>query len=377
MDTVPGSVSESKVLSQVTTANTPDWHGNPDWDRPLQRIFTARTAEMLRRLHVRAEAAQQRARIARTRQEREKHLRASKWACDRARALAMPRRALVQTCEGKTISVKCGRRNGAGVWIDGCGTTKVHVGCGQVQLCPTCAVRRAKKARRKIGESLKTHLAAAVATWGRDGARGPRPGVYLVTLTAPHTGDVGRDRDRLADAWREFQQWGRRHDVWGHYVAVWEATPGTRGDGHVHLHVAMISTWLPYEQMHREWRRAVDAEIAVMHISAPKREHLRTSAFNAAGYVAKYVSKGVQPSDMSGEKAGELLAASYGRRKLVTSVRFFVPLPCVCRECRGGFVVVQRPRGLDVERRPARTLASEVVLDVYQDEIPKRLESPF
>jgi len=56
-------------------------------------------------------------------------------------------------------------------------------------------------------------------------------------------------------------------------------------------------------------------------------------AARAAKYVSKYVSKGVDVSDWTPNQRGKVLAASYGRRWVFSSRRFWVPEACECKRC--------------------------------------------
>jgi hypothetical protein len=148
---------------------------------------------------------------------------------------------------------------------------------------------------------------------------------YVLTLTVPHSGDIARDRARLAELWARLGREARRHRWWTVYAATYEATPGTRGDGHVHMHVALLSAWVPYKDVHRHWRRILGQSSYHLHF----RYRHGCSVEQAARYIAKYASKGAQVGEFSGAKAGELLVAQYGRRKVTASRGFWTR----SREC--------------------------------------------
>ena len=115
-----------------------------------------------------------------------------RYAAQRSRSMGLPRLDVLRACERRWRQVQCR-----------CGTTSLAVGCDQPMLCERCARRHWSRWRRRIVRSLSTHLRAAVAEWGAAGGRGPRPQVYLVTLTAPHSGDLEVDRERFGAAWRQ------------------------------------------------------------------------------------------------------------------------------------------------------------------------------
>lgn len=254
--------------------------------------------------------------------------RSSAWASTRARSLTMPRRDLLATCGRRHRAVRCG-----------CGTASVPVGCGLTSLCESCGRRRWRRESKRVRESLTVHVAAARADW-RQRRRGRVPDVYLLTLTARHTGDLLADRARMARAWDALRDVGRAW--WSAYVATWEATPGVDGEGHCHLHVAAVSAWVPYDELRAAWSRAL-GEPARVHVSPPRG---RRASRNAASYVAKYVSKGVQLSEWTPEKAAELLASARGRRAVMTSRRFWQLRPARCRCCNRQHELVGMPEGL-------------------------------
>lgn len=169
-----------------------------------------------------------------------------------------------------------------------------------------------------------------------------RPGIYLITLTAPHSGDLVHDREAMGRGWRALSRAATAGDWWGAHAAVYECTPGRAGDGHLHLHVAAISSWIPYDALHRAWRAAMPGAV-VLNVQAPRGAG---AAGAAANYLGKYVTKGVALSGLSGARAGELLVAFRGRRKVTTSRRFWHD-PGHCVTCRRRFYLVAVPIGLD------------------------------
>lgn len=318
-------------------------------------------------------------------------LRSAEWCEARARSASMTRLDLANTCGGRWRRVACG-----------CGPRDVPVGCDQAQLCEWCRERHWRKWRRRIVRAMGPHLRAAVEQWARRGKRGPRPGIYLVTLTAPHSGDLGTDRKVMGDAWRELSKrasyggyyyadgnrWSERK-WWGHHALVWEATDGTDGRGHLHAHVAAISQWVPYAELHATWDQAIadasgNPRVAChVDVVSPTEQAARSNArgrkangpSDAAFYLAKYVTKGVQPGELSGRKAGELLAASRGRRKVTTSRGFWRPLAargCDCPTCGQAMRLVGAPVGLQ-QHAPGAVISSAVVRSRWRTDVQTRL----
>lgn len=301
-----------KVQSWGTTASTPELHANPEWEADLEYVWQIRQREKVGSLTERARSLRRTAQACSDNDDLAGMVAASKsaqWSEDRARALAMPRRDVVAACRKRWMKIKCG-----------CSEIDIPVGCEQPLLCEWCQKRHWRKLRKKVTRSLSIHEAAARAAWNKD-RRGMRPGVYLITLTGPHSGDIQTDRRVLGKAWRSLSKRARAEGWWGACVLVWEVTPGDDGQGHVHAHVAAVSSWVPYEELHAAWREACPGARNV-NVQAPDKG--RKSAGKAAHYLAKYVTKGVQASGLTGRKAGEMLAAFYGRRKITTSEGFWV-----------------------------------------------------
>lgn len=305
-----------------TTAKLECAQGNPEWQADLEYVWRMRTHDALQLLHKRARRQRRRSRVARVPTERVELSRSAEWAEHRAQAMALPRSELVAACgkRWRAVACKCGKR-------------EVKVGCDQVQLCGTCSKRHWRKWRRRIVRAMDAHVRAARGAWHRDGRHGRLPGVYLITLTVPHSGSISDDRAKLADGWRALTKRAQPAGWWGAYALTYEVTPGRDGKGHVHVHVAAVSSWVPYEELHAAWRAITGA--VVLDVSAPHSAGSTRSA-KAAEYLAKYVTKGVQANDFTGAKAGELLVAMRGKRKVTTSLHFWTPtrdLEKLCPTC--------------------------------------------
>ena len=311
------------VQSLGTSANLPGALGNPEWQADMEYVWRVRTSKELHRLHARARSqrrAANRARLEATPWAGQKAValsRSSEWAEHRAQALALPRADVVAACGARWRKVECR-----------CGPREVKVGCDQTLLCRTCRKRHWKRWRRKIVRSMDAHVRAARGSWYAGGRQGMRPGVYLITLTVPHQGSISDTRELLMAGWRKLTKISVAGGWWGAYAMTLEVTPGTRGDGHVHAHIAAVSSWIPYEELHAAWEKVTGAR--VLDVVAPGRA---TRSEKAAEYLAKYVTKGVDPADFTGAKAGELLVAFRGKRKVTTSVGFWKPISNRDRLC--------------------------------------------
>lgn len=299
-----------------------------DWQADLEYVWRARTTALVEKLATRARVCRRAARGARG-WLKVRLLRRAEWAENRARALSMSRADVLSTCGKRWRQTECG-----------CGRRDQLVWCDQAQLCSRCRKWWWGKWRARITSSLERHVADARARWYARGKRGMRPGVYLLTLTGPHSGNIETDRVRLGDAWRKLTKAANAGRWWGAYALAWEVTCGPtklapdRGphDVHVHMHVAVVSSWIPYEDLHRAWRAAMPGA-RVLDVKSPQlTKHARTEAESAARYLAKYVTKGVEPSEFTGRKAGELLVAFRGRRKVTTS-RYFWHYDNRCQKC--------------------------------------------
>jgi len=213
--------------------------------------------------------------------------------------------------------------------------------------------------------------------------RGMLPGIYLITLTAPHTGDMVADRERIGKAVRKLLKHANKREWWSTYALTWEATSGDDGLGHVHVHLAVISSWVPYTTanvdevqprkkgerkkarrgLHEVWMDAVPGAIQP-DVSPPNRE--RNEAQSAGYYLAKYVTKGIDPVEFTGRKAGELLCAFRSRRKVSTSAGFWERTVPTCECCRQPYRLTSAPCSLQ-DIAPAAVLASMSERTRYRD----------
>lgn len=181
---------------------------------------------------------------------------------------------------------------------------------------------------------------------GLEGAKAQNPNlmVVLITISVRHTGDIGADRQALAEGWRRFYK--AYHKQWGRfpYVGTHEITTGRDGLGHPHMHIVALwprRKWGPgapgpvdEPDLRSMWRRACPQSEQINFQASRSVKH-------AARYVSKYVSKGIQTDDFTPELRARALAGTYGTRWLCSSVGFWIPfVPC----CPGCGQSVQRVR---------------------------------
>lgn len=316
-------------------------------------------------------------------------LRSAEWAEERARAVAMSRTDVLATCNQRWRKVACG-----------CTSYEFRVGCDQPQLCGECRRRHSVKWWQRIATGMEAGLRRERDAWHRTPRyrrRGMLPGIYLITLTGPHSGDMATDRERLGAALRKLLKHATKYGWWTTYALTWEATGGTAGDGHVHIHLAAISSWIPFrrrevatdEEQHERWdaespnarprpprvgRRQHTSERGLHDVwqeampgaiqpdvSTPLHEKDAYGQAQAGGsYLAKYVTKGVDAAEFTGAKAGELLVAFRNRRKVSTSKNFWRDVAPKCDCCGTSYRAVEAPCSLQ-DIAPGAVLRSRVV----------------
>jgi hypothetical protein len=261
------------------------------------------------------------------------------YADRRAEGVALPRFERIGTCRKRWAVFGCG-----------CNRIERPVGCDQPMLCGWCRARFFKRHRRKLVRALGAHVRAASGQWKAEGRpRGQERRLSLITLTLAHSGLLTVDREELGAAWRRWHKVLHRHLGKFVYSGAWEFTPGTDGKGHAHLHVAALLPFVDWTWLHETWRHACPTSSHVHINSGRRRGELWTTPAKAAKYLAHYATKGVEMSEFTGGKAGELLVATYQRRKVTSSRGFFRPLDAAkscCRRCLNRWRVIERPPSL-------------------------------
>lgn len=211
--------------------------------------------------------------------------------------------------------------------------------CRQHLVCERCLKKRARKLRARMAAGLDKALTDARELWRVNGCpTGGRPQIVLLTLTIAHSGDVARDREELAQGWREFYRRLHRRGWNGPYCGAWEATSGRDKLGHVHLHVAIVWPFIPWGVVRELWLascpRSKSIDIASGGKSKGKiqarRDGRPTNAWSAAKYIGKYISKGIALASMGDELAADIVAATYNKRTVLTSRKFWVPWHEAC-----------------------------------------------
>jgi len=254
----------------------------------------------------------------------EKTARHSEYANARARTIALPPRQRMAACELRWRTVQCE-----------CQRLAVKVGCG-FPLCERCHKRHLRRVRRRLIRACQMHTRA------RNGARGnARWRWVLLTLTVRHTGNLAEDRERIVTGWRKLRQWLHRRLGQFPFALAWEVTTGDDGKGHIHAHVAALWPWLDWSAVHEQWLRATDG--ASSHISV---ESARKGAGGAASYLAKYATKGARWHELHPEIAAKFVAATYGKRKLYASERFYRPRASCCQRCSAPWKSTETPKPL-------------------------------
>ncbi len=392
----PGVAGSVQFLG--TTAPQAKSLGNPEWQADLEFVWRSRVTPVMRLMDDRARRLRRQAaeiehlRVEYGRQDIAlpsmvvKTLRSAEWHEHRSRALAMARADVLTSCGQRWRAVACG-----------CGMREMKVGCDQPQLCVACRKKHARLWRRRITDGMNVALTAERSRWYRTPStsrRGMCPGVYLITLTAPHTGDLATDRERMGKGVRKLLKHANKFGWWQTYALTWEATAGDDGKGHMHAHLAVISGWIPYRRketepgydedemqrwdsespnarprprkltrrrytsergVHDVWRDAMPGAL-VVDIKPPRRD--TDEAASSAHYLAKYVTKGVDAAEFTGRKAGELLVAFRTRRKVTTSAYFWVARDTACECCNEQFRSMGAPCSLQ-ELLPGAVIRSK------------------
>lgn len=209
--------------------------------------------------------------------------------------------------------------------------------CRQHLTCVRCRVERSKKLTAKIRSALADR-------WERAPANQL---LVMMTIALRHTGDVSADRRELALAWERFRKAVHKRFGKFSFVGTYEVTPGGDSLGHVHAHVVcMWPRGAPGSGEHGDWSllRTLWVESAGLGPDGVERSTRCSfvasgSPKHAAGYVAKYVAKGVTTSGFDSVLAAKVVSATYNKRWVFTSWRFWLPFAPVCRCC--GWPVVR------------------------------------
>lgn len=130
-----------------------------------------------------------------------------------------------------------------------CGHThRAPLYCGD-RFCDVCGKFRRFKARRRM-EFVITNT--------------PIPAKYFwrhITLTIPNVADPATGFDLLKDSFRRLRQrsWWKR--VCSHGMYTYEVT-GSEGNWHVHIHALVLSQWIQFRFLKRQWTQTVIGKAA-------------------------------------------------------------------------------------------------------------------
>lgn len=246
--------------------------------------------------------------------------------CKRLRADVMPR---VAECGTEHLPIACR-----------CGLVGATVSCRQFWLCSTCRAKRTPALGSNIRRGLDRALSAEVEQWGREGGKGQRPQLILLTFTTKHSGNIGADHDAIATGWRKLYKRMHEEHGWFPYAGVWEVTPGWDGLGHVHLHVAAIWRYRDWKRIKAQWRRACPTSM-VVDIAPRRKDKKDSTPASVANYLGKYLSKGADTSGFSPRMRAEISAGFYNQRAVITSERFWVKQPKCCPKCHDRYRLVE------------------------------------
>lgn len=226
-----------------------------------------------------------------------------------------------------------------------CGLVGATKNCRQWWLCGDCRAKRSPTLGQDIRRGLDASLSAAVEHWGRQGGRGQKPQIVLLTLTAPHSGDLARDQTAIAEGWRKIYKRMNEDDGWFPYVGVWEVTTGRDGLGHVHMHVAVVWRYRDWKRIRAQWDSAM-GQSTYLDIADRRRDGKPSSPGSVSNYLGKYLSKGADSDAFTPYLRAEVSAAFYNQRSVITSKHFWRREEKCCATCKC------RYRLVEIERLP-------------------------
>lgn len=244
----------------------------------------------------------------------------------------------VMTCDGKLSRAST------------CKSYNRPRGCRQHLTCDVCRIARARRYNGKVRNGLEVQYARARAGarhlswwtkkalrawWRSTGYAPPHMLIVMMTISLRHTGDIRRDRRELAASWQRFRKAYHRRFGAFPFVNVYEITPGRDRLGHVHNHVVCV--WprgRPGDGGPGDWQllRALWDDACRRQGRADFSASEKTE--DAAGYVSKYVSKGVTTAGFDPILAAKVAAGTYNTRWVSSSRSFWLPFTPVCRVCK-------------------------------------------
>jgi hypothetical protein len=265
------------------------------------------------------------------------------WYRDRERG-QRERPERVAACGSETLLISC----------VGCGTMhEIRSGCRVGLLCYPCR-SVAAAAKRRIFRRARSAVVAEAARRGLfQNRRGGRWGEKFLTLTAPHlpTQSVTERIVIVLAAWARFLRrlnefWKERGVRSKHWFRVFEWTPGSDDRGHPHLHVWILSPFLPRDELERWWREALAEQIKGPMVERVIIDIREVHGESAERELIKYLTKDITAN---GEKvAPEIYAEVYialdGHRSSQASKGFMGKAKSEKQRCDCGCPLPKRVR---------------------------------
>lgn len=216
--------------------------------------------------------------------------------------------------------------------VCGCGPVPARKTCRQWWLCGDCRAKRSPSLTHDIRKGLAFALDNEVKEWGKNGARGQEPQIFLLTLTQKHSGDLSADQCAIADGWRALYKRLNEDNGKFPYVGVWEVTKGTDGKGHVHMHVAVVWRYRDWSRIRAQWLSACPTSM-YLDIKKRRKDGKDSSPSSVAKYLGKYLSKGADVGSFTPVLRAEVSAAFYNKHSVMTSKGFWRRVTKCCRKC--------------------------------------------
>jgi hypothetical protein len=252
----------------------------------------------------------------------------------------------VAACGSEVLQVSC----------LGCGTVhELRSGCRITLLCVPCRSVSAAAKRRTFRRARAVVIGAALMRGlFREKRRGGRWSEKFLTLTAPHFAHqtVTERIDVVLAAWVRFLRllnafWKSRDVKSAEWFRVFEWTPGKSDNlGHPHLHIWILSPFLPRDEIERWWREAVAEQTALAGVERLIVDIREVHADGAEHELIKYLTKDITAN---GEKvAPEVYAEVYialdGHRSTQASKGFMGKAKLEKRVCECGCALPRQVR---------------------------------
>lgn len=265
------------------------------------------------------------------------------WHQSRADSMRRTLQDRLADCETKLAAIRtCTHR---------CRPSFRKMGCGQWKTCQICQKKRQRRMFARTSEAMRAHS----ADWRN---RRLRSTWYMLTLTVQHSGDVQRDADVMRRSWRKFWRWFTDHhrDLYPEgwlppHITAHEMTDGDDGLGHYHLHACFLhprngKAKVDYTACHAAWRRITtelgQPSCVLKFTTGQTKKGKQTESHTpeaAAAYLAKhsvptYAVKSETGATLADDRLADWLAATYSRRVVHTSRKFWIRYTQLCPCCR-------------------------------------------